>query len=244
MSTAIDIVFEKAQSASMVRLKNRNVQIPNGLTYYLPQTKWVPRQNSSFQGIAEALLYHLKGNPQVAKALQWPLEIGFISDKVDQYNAKLCETNGWTEYITEAAGGRPAGDPFSFPPPSHLARLSRVAAGGKTLVEWLASGAEAVPSELSEARAAVCATCPFNEPGNLSNFFTRATSEAIREALNQRREWKLQTSRDQDLGVCSACLCPLALKLHLPISRILKGLDAETKAALAPACWIKLESEK
>jgi hypothetical protein len=224
-------------------MKNRAISPPNGWTFYLPQTKWVPRPNSSFQGVTEALYHHLRGNPHVLKQLGWPLELPFIAEKIDDFNAKVCEANGWTDYIsTEAAGGRPAVAPFPFPTAEGLRSLRRVAAGGELLVEWLSSGAEAVSGQLSEARASVCAGCEKNEPGALSNFFTRAASESIRRALNLRREWKLETTQDEKLGVCAACLCPLRLKVHIPLDRILPKLDEETKGQLVPNCWIKTEA--
>jgi hypothetical protein len=83
--------------------------IPGGVTYYLPITGWRPRQNSSFKGVADALYEHLRANPTVLARLGWPLDKTYIADQVDAYNTKICEANGWSQYITdEAAGGRPA----------------------------------------------------------------------------------------------------------------------------------------
>ncbi len=92
------------------RLKNRQAQIPGGLTYFLPQTQWRPREHSSFQGITEALYYHLQANPRVLATLGWPLDMQFIADKVDEYNSEICQKMGWLEYI-QAGGGQP-GRPF------------------------------------------------------------------------------------------------------------------------------------
>jgi hypothetical protein len=229
----------------MVRLKNRDGGIPNGISFYLPQSKWVPRPHSSFRGVTEALYNHLQGNPGVLKATGWKLDMNFIADKVDEWNAKLCETNGWSDFITtEAAGGRPAMSPFPFlTPQQRVSRLLAVAAGSETLVEWLASGAEAVSGDLANSRAVVCAACPMNEKGTLSDFFTTAASEAIRRSLNLRREWKLETTEDEKLGVCSACYCPLRLKVFLPLDRILKRLAPEIQAGLPDFCWIKREQK-
>jgi hypothetical protein len=91
----------------MVRLKDRNRQIPGGLTFYLPATRWRPREHSSFQGIVEALEHHLAANPTVAARLGWPADRRFIEGKVDEYNAMLCQAQGWTDYIM-AGGGQPA----------------------------------------------------------------------------------------------------------------------------------------
>jgi hypothetical protein len=109
------------------------------------------------------------------------------------------------------------------------------------LVEWLASGAEAVPQEKANARAAVCAKCPMNEKGDLLRFFTKPVSEAIRHALSLRSEWKLETPDDFRLGVCTACDCPMRLKVHIPIERIREKLKPEIKSRLHPDCWIPKE---
>ena len=83
--------------------------IPGGVTYYLPLSGWRPRVNSSFRGVVDALYEHLRGNPTVLARLGWPLDKSYIEGQVDAYNTKICETNGWSQYITdEAAGGRPA----------------------------------------------------------------------------------------------------------------------------------------
>jgi hypothetical protein len=187
------------------------------------------------------LYYHLKANPQVAEKLGWPIDLQFCAEKVDEFNATLCEANGWTEYITDqAGGGRPAGDPFPFPSVSQVSPLRKVAAGGAVLVEWISSGAEAVSGDVATARAGVCAQCDHNQPGGM---LTAAVSEGLRKALNLRREWKLETPFDDRLRTCDVCLCPLRLKVHVPLDRILSKLDAETKAGLAPQCWITAEEK-
>jgi hypothetical protein len=92
------------------RLRNRNESIPNGLTFFLPQTGWRPREHSSFKGIADALFYHLKANPHVAASLGWPVDQAFLADKVDEYNAEICLRMGWNEFIT--TGGGQSARPF------------------------------------------------------------------------------------------------------------------------------------
>ena len=48
----------------------------------------------------------------------------------------------------------------------------------------------------------------------------------------------LKTSKDAELNVCQACLCPLKLKVHTPMSLIQKRLKPEQRAELDPKCWI------
>lgn len=100
-------------------LKNRQTQIPNGLSFYQPQTGWTPRPHSSFQGIVEALMAHRQGNAYLAQKHGWAMDRKAVEDEVDQWNAAVCAANGWSDYITETGPGRPVRSPF-FDPGSAL----------------------------------------------------------------------------------------------------------------------------
>ena len=220
----------------MSKLKNRQMQIPGGLQFYQPETKWRPPNFASFETIVRSLIAHRQGNPHLIQKHGWPVDYETVCNEVDSFNARICESHGWKQYITGPGDGSV---PKSFPPQLNLLQRGRqLAAGGLVQVEWIGSGAEAVPKELSERRAATCADCPQNEVGDWLRFFTQPVSNAIRIALNSRREMKLETSSDDKLGVCNACSCPLKLKVHMPLDRILSHLPAESKAALDPRCWI------
>ena len=43
--------------------------------------------------------------------LGWPLDLEYIADRVDEWNAAICEKMGWTQYITTAEARQP-GHPF------------------------------------------------------------------------------------------------------------------------------------
>lgn len=225
----------------MPRLRDRNRQVPNGLKYYLPQTKWSARPWASHSEITDSLLAHLTGNPHVAQNLGWPLDRNFIADRVDEYNALICQQMGWVDYITPD-GGQAAQVPFTSAA-SQLNRLGNVVAGAEVLVEWIKSGAEAVPQDLANERAGTCTSCKFNDRGDFTRFFTVPVSEAIRVALRQRSDMKLSTTHDHEIQVCSICLCPLRLKVHVPIESIMKRLPVETREKLPTHCWIKKEGK-
>lgn len=224
----------------MPRLIDRQKQIPNGYRFYLPSTKWSPAPYSSFNVIVDGLMANLAGNPHVLQQLGWALDRKFIEEKVDQYNSLLCAQNGWHDYIT-ADGGQPESAPFPDPQTNLSVRLQKVAAGAEILVDWISSGAEAVARELSEHRASVCVTCPKNSQGGFEAFFTVPISNAIRKALIDKDGMHLSTSHDSKLGVCSACLCPMRLKVHVPILKIVKGMPDDSKQQLWENCWIKKE---
>lgn len=114
-------------------------------------------------------------------------------------------------------------------------------AGADTLVDWIASGAEAVPGEKSAERALVCSSCPKNGQGDLLSYFTRPAAEAIRRTVQRKLEMQLTTPSDDTLGICTVCDCPLKLKVHLPIENIGKKLAAVTRSELPEWCWIRKE---
>lgn len=224
-------------------LKNRQMQIPNGLKFVQPELKWHARPGS-FDSIVQQV-YHLRhGNPGIAKQKGWATEVADIEEEVDAYNTRLCVGMGWTDYITGEGGSAAAARPFpAAPQRSALSSVRAVAAGAGVIINWLRSGAEAVPQELAEKRAAICAPCPLNYKGDWTSLFTVPVSAAIQREINKRRDWKLSTSRDAELGVCDGCLCPMKLKIHMPLERITTKLPAEVKAALVPNCWIKTEGQ-
>lgn len=214
-----------------MQLRNRQKQIPNGIFFYEPRTKW-HSSPGSFSSVVDQMIAHRQGNSWLGLSTDRPT----VENELDTFAAKICEQMGWTDYII---GGNPNPPP---PPPLSLgSRVANVVGASPVIVEWIASGAEAVPHELSEKRAKTCAECPLNDKGDLLRFFTLPVAEGIRKALNARREMKLESSEDWRLGVCSGCDCPLRLKIHMPIERVRSKLKPEVLARLDPRCWITHE---
>lgn len=231
------------------RLKDRQKQIPYGYRFYLAEVNWTAPTFASFSTICDGLENVIKANAWLAQKHRWPTTRAGIEDWVDRYNAKVCEQYGWVDYIT-ASGG--AELPKTSPPPQPQSRLSRLAAvgvGAKVLVEFLGSKEEAVPVQVSTRRARACADrngapCPKNVAGDWLSLFTVPAAEAIKEKLQKRTEMRLETPVDDKLGVCDACDCPLGLKVHIPLDRILKGLSEEQRRNLDPGCWILSEEKE
>ena len=226
----------------MARLISRQKYIPGGFKMYDPHLRWTAPANASFQVICDQLRNARMANPGVTKANNLTTDANQIADEVDFFNATICEQHGWTDYISGSGGAAvpfPQGQPRPLRP---LQRVKNVAVGAKVLVEWIASGAEAVPIDQATARAAVCSACPLNDPSDLTKLFTVPVSAAIHEALNARREMKLETPYDGSLHVCSACLCPMKLKVHVPFAKFYPNMSDEVKNALDPLCWIRRES--
>jgi hypothetical protein len=222
----------------MARLKNRQMQIPNGLQYYQPQTGWKSSPYSSFDAICRGVEANRKGNPYICRRDGLSTDYNTICDEVEAFNVAICVRMGYTDYIT----GDPS-PPISRPAANSFSRSVRLAAGAKTLVDWLKSGADAVEAPLANSRAVICSSCPQNKQGDFTSFFTIPVSEAIRSALENRKSMNLSTPSDGSINVCDACGCPLKLKVHLPIADIAKRMPPESRAALDPGCWILAESK-
>lgn len=224
----------------MPRLIDRNRQIPNGLTFLQPQTKWQPPRFASFNTICQGLQSHRQGNPELAAKYGWATDLPTIEREVDYYNALICKQMGWTDYYVDDGGAAPP-PPKSIAPASLLSRAGQLAVGARTIIEWIRSGAEAVPEAQANKRAGRCVNCPKHGTGDLSSYFTVPAVAAIQGAINQRRDWKLSTVFDDKLQVCEGCYCPMKLKVHMPLAAILKEMPEETKKELVPECWILTE---
>lgn len=192
---------------------------------------------TSFDTIVNQVDNIVRANPGRAMAAKWPTSRSEIADWVDDFNARLCQANGWNDYINDTGEEPPK---FNGPPPG---RLGALAAGAQANAEFILSGQPPVEESVATARAAVCVACPLNQPGDLGNFFERATAEMLRQAIGGLHELKLQTPHDVKLGVCSACYCPMRLKCWYPLDFISKHMNPETKSALHPSCWVTAEEK-
>jgi hypothetical protein len=229
----------------MITLKDENKQIPNGYTFYQPETGWRSRPWSSLRGIAEALVAHRKANPFLIQKHGWSADYHEVYKEVISYNVRICQQMGWMDYLheVEGAGGRPANVPFLQSPKSLIDRVKGNVAGGETLVEWLTSKEEAVPADQANSRAATCAVCPSNRKAKLGDIFTVAAAAAVMAAYELRRQWKLETPSDNEIGVCDACDCPMKLKVHVPTKWVQKRITQSQFDALDGKCWIRKEKE-
>lgn len=237
----------------MLRLRNRNAPIPNGNQFYDPVLQYRARPNMSFQGICEGLRIARLANPGLTKARKLATEPKQIEAEVDLYLATVCKSMGWNDFILEGDGGSPAPFPQGRNRPPVTSRqqvqqrsslgqkLSNVAAGSEVIIDWIASGAEAVPQEQANNRAEVCSKCPLNGKGGWETWFTVPASNAIRAALLKKEGMKLSTPFDAELGVCEACSCPMKLKVWIKFAEFFPKMTQEAKDALDKGCWIRSE---
>ena len=233
-----------------MRLKDRNKQIPGGMFFYQPETRWKSSDWASFSSIVDQVIAHRNGNPHLLDKLGWQTERNAVENEVDAFIANVCATMGWQNFYVGGEGAAP--EPPKSKPPSQqeLSQLSAVAAktrmifaGVKTLNAWLDSGEPAVEKSQSESRAKVCVACPLNGDGDLTKWFTMPAATAIRKQLEKVQERKLTTSVDAKLGICSGCLCPMRLKVHTPMKFIKPQVNDQMIDALRKGkdCWVLKE---
>ncbi len=218
--------------------------IPGGFKFIQPETNFTTRPFASFQSIVNAVCIHRRGNKALLdKGLA--TEPSAVADEVEAFQVRLCEANGWTNYISVTGGG--AGVPFlQSQNPSDQKQLAHAAgvarklwSGIKTLNDWLDSGESPVPQAQAESRAKTCVACPLNGVGDLTSWFTKPAAGAIHRQQERMYGRNISTSLDGQLGVCSACLCPMKLKVQTPWKFIKPHLTPEVLAELGKGrdCW-------
>jgi hypothetical protein len=225
-------------------LKNRKILPPGGYHFYEARTGWSPMAMLDFETTVNLIVEHRKANPRFAG--QWATDRASVAEELDLQTCRQLASRGLAEEWCQEGGG------FSFqegPAPKQqwlgrklresAAAVKNIVAGIGALTDWLGDGAEPVESSEAENRASICFGCPNNRPGTLGDFFTTEASEMIRKQLSVKADMKLATSKDNSLGVCGACLCPLKLKVWAPIEYIRKHTSDEVKSKLATNCWIR-----
>lgn len=220
-------------------IKNRQLQIPQGYSFGIPELQWRAKPYQSFNALCGQVLAVIRANPKMAYEKKWPNDLEGVMRWVDSFNAAICEKNGWNEYIVRSGDFSPP--KFLPPEEARPPAAAALAVGGRTLLEWFGDGAHPVLPALSAHRASVCSTCEFNRPGDLSNWFSRAVSEIIRTRLGLFRGLNLGTPHDEKLGVCDLCSCPLKLKCHVPMKHIQNEMPDDVWKHLPAHCWMTLE---
>ena len=225
------------------RLKDRLQRFPNTIQFVDPATGFKSIVGSSFSKVVSGVLMTRIANPAKTRQHNLSVDARAVEEEVDAFIAQRCSEIGWNDFIVEASGGASAAAPFhNRTPAGAAARIGRVARAAALSVEWIASGAEAVPVELAVKRADVCAICPLNDTdGDWLSSFTTTAAAAIKKALEMRAGLKLSTPLDEKLGVCNACDCVLRLKIHMPVERILAKMPGDVFSQLDKACWIRSE---
>lgn len=227
----------------MPKLKNRTAQIPNGFKFHVPQTNWNAPPWASFDAIVKAVIGHRAGNPYLARKHNWSTDYNQVAEEVDAFNAQICLSHGWNDFISGEA---------NFPKAMPLSRwrsgvaaaagaVKKTVAGVKVISDWLGSGLKPVELPLAEARALVCSTCPQNKEGNFWQGLDASAAARVKTLIAVKNDMALKTSLDEKLQSCLACDCHLPLKVWTPLPHIKANMSQEVEASLDPKCWITKE---
>lgn len=100
-------------------------------------------------------------------------------------------------------------------------------------------GCEPVEPGVAAARAAVCVKCPLNR--KQENLFTSAVSSTISKLLELKTGSPITTPYDADLHTCTACDCPMKLKVFMTIDLIRSHTKPGVFKEFYHGCWIKKE---
>lgn len=234
----------------MVTLKNPEAQIPNGLYYIQAETGWDSRAMigtfPSMDTLTRGTMSHREGNPWLAQKHGWSMDYQSVLKEMRDYNAMICLKNGWMNFIitNEAAPVEPPviQKKTLLSDGAAVGSIKRVAAGIGVFLDWVGDGATPVAVEVAERRAKVCSGCIKNDGGDFKAYFTEPIAAKIKKQLEIKNDLQLKTSLDEKLTVCSACDCPLKLKVWVPLEHILEHTSKEVKTRLWSNCWILRES--
>ena len=226
------------------RLKDRNKPLPGGTAVYDAGTGYRAPQFASFTVQWQGLQAARRGNPGLCARYRLSTDDAACMEYVDTYLGKMAHDAGLSDYYitTQGDGAQAAAVPFHQRHGGVASRVAGVAAGVKTIYEWINSKQEAVPSAQANLRANVCAECPLNGKENILDFFEIKSTQAIMVELQRRKGWNLSTPFDDRLGVCHACFCVNELSVHCPIEIKLKHIPKEAFDALHKSCWVRSES--
>jgi len=245
----------------MAQLKSRQNQIPNGFKYRQAETGWTAPPWSSFETIVRGVMAHRMGNPALARKHKWAMDYETVAYEVDLYNAALCESHGWLDFVVSKNSEPPKFQPLQSERPGagFVGAVKRSVTGIKSVAEWLGSGLKPVAQDVAEKRAYTCAKeprvdqagnpiqdgngniiigCPLNVKGNWLQKLEANAADKVRSLMEVRNDLKLRTSNDSNLGSCAACDCALQLKIWQPMDLIQKNTNQETRTKLDRSCWI------
>lgn len=225
----------------MPHLRSRTEHPPYSFQFLQPETGQSSPIAGSFNHVVEQVMMLRQANPFLAERHGWRTDREGVEHEIDMYNTARCIAGGWLNFVVMDDNSPPA--PLYVMPPtsqkkSAVAQVRNVAAGVGVLLDWLGSGGKPVEQSLADSRAEICATCPKNDGGDFTAFFTKPIADKIRTQLEIRGDLQLRTSHDDKLTVCSGCDCPLKLKVWTPIDHILAHTSDDTKTKLDPRCWI------
>ena len=120
-----------------------------------------------------------------------------------------------------------------------MARLRQYARGAEALIEFLGDECQPVPQSQAYARSRICENCPLNRrPKTLPARALRSVQRLAHRYTRIKKRMGLSVPNEHALGLCDACECLVALKVHIPLYHILRYTDNDTMERFHPDCWV------
>lgn len=218
-----------------LRLKSRNHSPIGGFIVDVPQISNTARTFWDFKTAGNSLWDLLKANPGITRRFpQLPQTREACDDYIDTRNAqRMLTIPGGDNYVAQNSPPKP------LPAVNRVAQGSaRLAAGVETIREMFGPEGPTTKDE-AIARSKICLTCPKNEKrGDWTTWFTGPASMLIRKWLGIVKDLDLTVPDGEQLHYCTACSCPLKVKLFARKKHIEAHMPAEVKAGLPAWCWI------
>ncbi len=117
-------------------------------------------------------------------------------------------------------------------------QVAHIKDGAKTLSDWLGEGGSVVDNETAQRRTNVCLGCDLNQEGSE---IVASVAAAIKKTIELKNGLGLRTNGVQKLKTCQLCLCPLKLKVHIPIGNVRRGLTPKEFESAPAHCWMVTE---
>lgn len=223
----------------------RDESFPNkGWMFYAPQTRWsAPTPlGSTFQQTVDLIIQHRLKNQSITRRHKLATDWNTVANELELFTQRRLGLAEEPPPKQRPAQPMPEPQAVAGGVDGFLAnagrRLKAAATGIKVYIDTFGETGRPVAQAESEPRAAICETCPKNEKGDWKTFFTEEAAAGVMGIFSILNDLDLHTSHDANLGVCSACLCPLKQKVHVKLEHILRHMDEETKTRLDPRCWI------
>ena len=210
-------------------------QFPNGgWQFFQPQTGWwapSPMMHT-FDQTVQQIIKHRRNNPAIVASHGLSLDPVAVGNELENFTRQRLGI--------PMEANSPKLPPVRTLPESvraSVAAVGRLAEGLALLLDWLPTG-KTISPDLAAKRAAVCAGCPKNSQEAFAQRFTQPVSEKIRQMIEAKENLNLSTPSDASLGVCEICLCPMKLKVHVPLEEILTKTKPGTLAEFPAFCWV------
>jgi hypothetical protein len=90
----------------------------------------------------------------------------------------------------------------------------------------------------------VCITCPLNDTkSGIYNLLSKAAADEVMIMIGAIKSLDLKTAHDTNLGVCTACGCPMRGKVWAPMENLMANMppDVWPKLSRQPKCWMLTE---